>query len=324
MSRLQSPIPLVVIVGPTASGKSSLALRLAESLGAEIVACDAMQVRAGLPLLTAKPTPHELARIPHHLIGAFGADEPATAARYAEQADDAIAAIHARGKRVILCGGTGLYLRALCEGLVATPKADPEIRVRLRAQAETEGIAALHAQLAEIDEASAARISKADYVRIERALEVYELTGKTMTDWHRENQAERAQGPRYQTIRIGLDPGPETLRERIAVRTQSWLQDGLCEEVASHHAQHGPMQFPPLGYQQVLRHLYGTGSDHLDQASMLREICQKTAQYARRQRIWFRSEPGIAWYEDGVQVDSTHLDAGSISIPPSEEVPYVM
>ena len=215
-------------------------------------------------------------------------------------------------------------LRALCEGLVATPKADPEIRVRLRAQAETEGIAALHAQLAEIDEASAARISKADYVRIERALEVYELTGKTMTDWHRENQAERAQGPRYQTIRIGLDPGPETLRERIAVRTQSWLQDGLCEEVASHHAQHGPMQFPPLGYQQVLRHLYGTGSDHLDQESMLREICQKTAQYARRQRIWFRSEPGIAWYEDGVQVDSTHLDAGSISIPPSEEVPYVM
>jgi tRNA dimethylallyltransferase len=313
-----------VIVGPTASGKSSLALRLAESLGAEIVACDAMQVRAGLPLLTAKPTPHELARIPHHLIGAFGADEPATAARYAEQADEVIAAIHARSKRVILCGGTGLYLRALCEGLVATPKADPELRTRLRAQAEAEGIEALHAKLTEIDAASAARISKADYVRIERALEVFELTGKTMTDWHRENQAERAQGPRYQTIRIGLDPGPDALRERIEVRTKSWLKDGLCEEVAGHHAQCGPMQFPPLGYQQVLRHLYGTGSDHLDEESMLREICQKTAQYARRQRIWFRSEPGITWYEDGAQVDSSGIDAGSVSIPPGEEVPYVM
>lgn len=322
MSRLQSPIPIVVIVGPTASGKSSLALRLAESICAEIVACDALQVRAGLPLLTAKPTPPELAQIPHHLIGAFGADEPATAARYAEQADEAISAIHARGKRVILCGGTGLYLRALCEGLVATPKADPALRERLRNQAQTEGIAALHAKLSAIDPASAARISQADYVRIERALEVYELTGKTMTDWHRENQAERAQGPRYQTIRIGLDPGPFALRDRIAVRTQSWLQSGLLEEVARHHAQCGPMQFPPLGYQQVLRHLYGVGSDHLDQESMLMEICQKTAQYARRQRIWFRSEPGITWYEDGAQVDLRSIQTGSAWSPHSDDTPY--
>lgn len=322
MSRLQSPIPILVIVGPTASGKSSLALRLADSLSAEIVACDALQVRAGLPLLTAKPTPCELSRTPHHLIGAFGSDEPATAARYAALADEAIAAIHARGKRVILCGGTGLYLRALCEGLVGTPQADPALRTRLRIHAQREGIAALHDKLSTIDPASAARISKADYVRIERALEVYELTGKTMTDWHLENQAERAQGPRYQTIRIGLDPGPDILRDRIAARTQSWLQQGLLDEVAHHHAQCGPMQFPPLGYQQVLRHLYGTGPDHLDQESMLREICQKTAQYARRQRIWFRSEPGITWYEDGGHVDLRNIQTDSVTEQRSDEHPY--
>jgi len=287
-----------VIVGPTASGKSALALRLAESLDAEIVACDALQVRAGLPLLTAKPTEEESHRVPHHLISVFAADEPATAVGYAELADAAIADIHSRGRRVVLCGGTGLYLRALCEGLVATPPADPQLRKTLRAEAEQQGVPALHARLMELDPDSAARIGPADYVRIERALEVQTLTGRTLTDWHQEHQAQLAHGPRYQTVRIGLDPGPAPLRTRIAERTRSWLENGLREEVASFHAQHGPLRFPPLGYQQVLRHLAG----ELDEESLLREICQKTSQYARRQRIWFRSEPGIRWFSDGCAV----------------------
>lgn len=297
-SRLLCPLPLLVIVGPTASGKSALALRLAEYFQAEIVACDALQVRAGLPLLTAKPTLEEQARIPHHLIGAFPADEPATAARYAESADRAIADIMSRGRRVILCGGTGLYLRALCEGLVATPPADSDLRARLRKEAEEQGLATLHARLSAIDPESAARIAPADYVRIERALEVYEQSGRTLTDWHREHQAERAQGPRYQTIRIGLDPGPERLRERIAVRTKEWLAQGLGQEVADFAAVAGPMRFPPLGYEQTLRYLAGL----IDAESLQLEICQKTAQYARRQRIWFRSEPDITWFANVQEV----------------------
>lgn len=315
--RLKSALPLWVIVGPTASGKSALALRVAETLGAEIVACDALQVRAGLPLLTAKPTEEESRRVPHHLISVFAADEPATAARYAELADAAIADIHFRGRRVVLCGGTGLYLRALCEGLVATPPADPQLRKTLRTEAEQQGIPALHARLMALDPDSAARIAPADYVRIERALEVQALTGRTLTDWHQEHQAQRSQGPRYQTVRIGLDPGPEPLRARIAERTRSWLASGLLEEVASFHAEHGPLRFPPLGYEQVLRYLAG----ELDEESLLREICQKTAQYARRQRIWFRSEPGIRWFSDGSEVSQHEVAQYAYLSPAPQTTP---
>ncbi len=298
MSRPKTPIPILVVVGPTASGKSALAIRLAQFHGAEIVACDALQVRQGLPLLTAKPTDWEQSQAPHHLIGAFPIDEPATAARYAELADRKIAEIHSRGKQVVLCGGTGLYLRALCEGLVATPEADPALRRQLRAEADEQGIAALHQRLAAVDPASAARIAPADYVRIERALEVHILTGRTLTDWHRENQSERALGPRYKTVRIGLDPGPETLRKRISERTRGWLSQGLLDEVIDCQREHGELRFPPLGYLQVLRHL----RKEISQEAMRIEIEQKTAQYARRQRIWFRSEPDIAWYKSGDEV----------------------
>ena len=298
MSRLVSPFPLLVIVGPTASGKSALALSLAQTYDAEIVACDALQVRKGLPLLTAKPTESETALVPHHLIGVFGINEPATAARYAELADAAISDIHSRGKRVILCGGTGLYLRALCEGLVATPPADPSLRAKLRSEAEQHGAATLHTRLAVVDPDSAARIAPADYVRIERALEVFLLSGRTMTDWHRENQAERAQGPRYHSQQIGLDPGPALLRTRILARTSQWLTQGLVDEVERCHRESGPLAFPPLGYEQVLRFL----RQEIDEQTLIAEIATKTAQYARRQRIWFRSEPGIRWFASADQV----------------------
>ena len=126
-----------------------------------------------------------------------------------------------------------------------------------------------------------------------------------MTDWHREHQKERAQGPRYQTLRIGLDPGPDKLRARILLRTQGWLAQGLREEVASFDAAFGPMRFPPLGYEQVLRHITGHETEGIDEESLIRELCQKTAQYARRQRIWFRSEPGITWFGEVSAVPMT-------------------
>jgi tRNA dimethylallyltransferase len=255
--RLVIPQRIFGVIGPTAAGKTSLALRLAELLGGEIVCCDALQVRAGLPILTAKATEAELQRAPHHLLGIFPCDQPATAAQYAQQADLAIADIARRGRAVILCGGTGLYLRALRDGLFAGPGGDPELRSELRAQAEREGISSLHARLVAIDPSAAQRIGPTDYVRIERALEVFTLTGRPISDWQKDSQVERAQGPRYDIALLGVDPGPEVLHRRIARRAAAMLDAGLVQEVRDSLQQDGTLKYPPLGYELVRRHLIG-------------------------------------------------------------------
>lgn len=283
--------PIVAVVGPTGSGKTRLAIAVAQALGGEVLGCDALQVRTGLPVLTAKPGPDELAQVPHHLIGVLPLDQAATAARYAALADEVLAQLAARGRPAVLCGGTGLYLRALCDGLFAGPPADPALRSELRQRAQTLGIAALHQQLAEVDPVAAARIGVADYVRIERALEVFLQTGRTLTDWFAEHQAERAHGPRYHTVRIALDPGPEPLRQAIAARVQHMLDAGLLDEVARQR-ELGPLSDPPLGYDLVGQHLDGTLS--LDELRV--QLAQQTAQYARRQRTWFRREEAVSWY----------------------------
>lgn len=302
--RLLSPRLVIGIVGPTAAGKSTLALRLAEELGGEVLGCDALQLREGLPILTAKPTPAELSRVPHHLFGVLPLSQPATAAQYAELADAAIAEVHARQRPVILCGGTGLYLRALRDGLFPGPGGDPELRAELRAQVAAHGLPALHARLKAVDPQAAARIAPADYVRIERALEVFQLTGRPISAWQADSQAERRQGPRYRLFLLGVDPGPDALRARIAARVEAMLAAGVVKEVADSLASHGPLRYPPLGYEQVRRHLAG----ELDQAAMATELLQKTAQYARRQRTWFRSEPELTRW-----LPSADLPAGELA-----------
>jgi len=288
---------VVAVVGPTASGKTALALELAEALGGAILGCDALQIRAGLPLLTAKPTPEEQKRLPHHLIGVLPLAQTANAAQYVKLADQVLAGLAASGQPAVLCGGTGLYLRALCEGLFDGPPADASLRQRLKAEAQASGIAALHQRLVQADPASAARIAAADYVRIERALEVYALTGRPLSAWLAEHQSERARGPRYRTLRIGLDPGPDVLRQRIAARVRRMLDSGLLDEVAAVRAA-GPLRDPPLGYELVGQHLDG----ELTLDAMAEALTQKTWQYARRQRTWFRREPGVVWYADAAAV----------------------
>lgn len=291
--RLISTRPLLAVVGPTASGKTELALRLCEALGGEIVGCDALQIRAGLPLLTAKPTQAESGRAAHHLIGTLPLDEPATAARYAELADRAIEDILRRGRLPVLCGGTGLYLRALRDGLFAGPTADPALRAELRREAERRGVAALHAELGSVDPPAAARIAPADYVRIERALEVFRLTGRPISAWQEDSRAELRRGPRYRIVHLGLDPGVEALRRRIRLRAEAMLASGLRDEVRAVLAEHGRLRFPPLGFTEVERHLAG----ELDEGALVTELATKTAQYARRQRTWFRSERAVRWAE---------------------------
>jgi tRNA dimethylallyltransferase len=281
----------VAVVGPTASGKTELALRLCEALEGEIVGCDALQIRAGLPILTAKPTPADQERAVHHLIGTLPIDEPATAARYAELADRAIDDILARGRLPVLCGGTGLYLRALRDGLFAGPTAAPALRAELRREAELRGIGALHAELTAVDPAAAARINPADYVRIERALEVFRLTGRPISAWQADSRAELRRGPRHRIVHLGLDPGPEVLRQRIRLRAEAMLAGGLRDEVQAALAQHGRLRSPPLGFTEVERHLSG----ELDEGALVAELTARTAQYARRQRTWFRSESAVRW-----------------------------
>jgi tRNA dimethylallyltransferase len=186
-----------------------------------------------------------------------------------------------------------LYLRALCDGLFDGPAASPILRARLKEEAREHGIAALHRRLAEVDAPSAARIGPADYVRIERALEVYELTGRPLSAFFAEHERERQRGPRHHTLRIGLDPGPMDLRARIAARVEHMLQAGLLQEVAAVRAL-GPISDPPIGYDLCCRHLDG----ELTRAEFCEQLEQKTWQYARRQLTWFRKEPGVTFYPD--------------------------
>jgi tRNA dimethylallyltransferase len=305
MTASEAPLahPLLGVVGPTASGKTDLAIALCraasptgEPIG-EILCCDALQLRAGLPLLTAKPTPAQLAAAPHHLIGALPLSRPANAAAYVELAEAAIADIQRRGRRVVLCGGTGLYLRALRQGLFAGPAADPAFRAALRAERERLGTAALHARLRAVDPAAAARIAEADYVRIERALEVHALTGRPISAHQEEH---RRTGPRRDVVLIGLDPGPEALRARIRQRITGLIEQGLCEEVAATLAPaQPPIEQPPLGYETVRRHLAG----ELSLAEMAEALAHEHAQYAKRQRTWFRREPGVTWARTAEEVD---------------------
>ena len=292
-ARLVSDQLVVVVVGPTASGKTALSLRIAEALGGEILGCDALQIRAGLPILTAKPTPDELARVPHHLIGVLPASPAASAAQYVALADAALAGLARRRCPAVLCGGTGLYLRALCEGLFPGPAADPDLRASLRHEAEQHGWPTLHARLAQIDPEAAARIRPTDPVRIERALEIFSQSGKTQSQWFAEHAEERAAGPRYLSLRIGLDPGAEVGRTRIAARCQQMFAAGLLAEVAAQRAS-GPLPDPPLGYDLICQVLDGT----LAQTAAEEQLSQQTAQYARRQRTWLRREPGVHPYPE--------------------------
>ena len=285
----RSQYDIVAVVGPTASGKSDLAVALAQRWGGEVLICDAYQLRDGLPILTAKPTLEEQRGIPHHLLGVFPMREPVTAAAFVGSADPVIATLRAQGRPVIVCGGTGLYLRALCRGLFAGPLAHTGLREELRTRRESEGTLALYAQLVQVDPVVAARIAPQDYVRIERALEVFLLTGRPISDWHAESQQ---QPERYRAFRIGLDPGTDVLRERIRQRVERMFERGVLDEVAAYHAWEGIPVGPPLGYELLLAVQAGT----LGQQQASEQLITQTAQYARRQRTWFRKEPDIHWF----------------------------
>lgn len=286
MSRGRSARPVIAIVGPTAAGKTALAVRIAERLGGEIVSCDSLQVYRELDIGSAKPSAEERARAPHHLLDVAQPDEHFSAARYVTLADRAIAAIQDRGRPALVAGGTGLYLRALRFGLFEGPAADEALRARLYAE-ESLAPGSLHRRLLGVDPPSAARISPTDLVRIVRALEIFELTGTPLSRHHASHRRELRHAMRVWV----LDPPGEVLRPRIAVRVEQMLASGLVEETRRLLDRYGPnlKALGAVGYREVRAHLNG----ELGSSELAAAIVSSTRKYAKRQRTWFRSEPGV-------------------------------
>jgi len=276
---------MFAIVGPTASGKTDVALRVAEQIGAEIVSCDSMQLFREFDVGAAKPSAEERARVRHHLVDLLPPNEPYSAARYAEDADRAIADIVARQKRVLVVGGTGLYLRALRFGLFAAPPRDDDLRARLLdEERRTSGI--LHLKLRAVDPRAAERIAPADLVRLVRALEVHTLTGVPLSEHHAQHRPQ----PRHPIEVMLLDPPRERLEGRIAARVDVMLAGGLVDETRRIRATwgHDVAGLSSVGYAEVCQLLDGT----LAASALPDAIFRSTRRYARRQRTWFNKEPG--------------------------------
>lgn len=272
---------MLAVVGPTASGKTELAVRLAERLGGEIISADSVQIYRGFDIGSGKPTAEELGRARHHLIDAKGPLEPVDAAAYAGLASAAIADARARGKVPIVCGGTFLWVKALLFGLLPAPPASEEIRARHRELAEREGRAALHAKLEAIDPAAWKRLHPNDLVRVSRALEIHELTGRAMS----EQQAEHAFATtRHPAHLVALARDPAALTARIEERVNLWLAAGWIDEVrALIAAGYGEARaMGSVGYREVRAHVQGG----VPEKDLALTIVRATRVFARRQRTW--------------------------------------
>lgn len=283
--------PLVLLVGPTASGKTDVSLCLARALNAEIVACDSRQLYRGLDLGTGKPAGPALARVRHHMLDRLDPRAVANAARYEREARQIIGDIHARGRRVLVVGGSGLYVRALLEGIFDGPGRNEELRDQIRARAEREGWGALHAELFDRDPETAERVHPNDGIRITRALEIIDATGEPV----RRAQARAGHEPIETPWRaFGIDWPRGILRQRISDRFRIMVADGLVDEVNSLLASGVPPNAPAFrspGYREIVSHLSGEMS--LEEAMERGSIA--TAQYAKRQHTWFRKMEALEW-----------------------------
>ncbi len=279
---------LLVVVGPTASGKTELAVRLAERFGGEIIGADSVQIYRGFDLGSGKPTAEERQRAPHHLVDCADPGEPFDAQRFAELASLALAEIRARGRVPIVCGGTYLWVRALVRGLAPAPPADAAIRAEHAAFVAAEGRAALHARLAVVDPESAARLAPNDSLRVSRALEVHALSGRTQSAWHAEHgfRTERHKARLY-----GVARERDELDCRIERRTRAWLEQGWIDEVRGLLAlgHRAARAMGSVGYRQVHEHLDG----RIAAADLEASIVRATRIFVRRQRTWLRDEPVI-------------------------------
>jgi tRNA dimethylallyltransferase len=293
MKEIASPLPLVAILGPTASGKSALGVWLCERMGGEVVACDSTQLYRGFAIGTAKPTFIERRGVAHHLIDVLEPTEDASAGRYRELALDALKDLRTRRKLAVLTVGTGLYLRALLEGLAELPQRSEELRERLRMESRKHGPRHLHGVLRRLDAEAAKRIAAGDEQKLIRAIEVCLLTGKSLTEVHR---AGRNPLEGWRVLKIGLRPEREALYRRIEMRTEKMLSEGWMDEVQELVGRGKPEEAKPfdfIGYRELCEVLEGC----LAKGEARSAIQQATRNYAKRQLTWFRREPDVHWLE---------------------------
>jgi len=282
---------LLCILGPTAVGKTELALRVATRIGGEIVSVDSRQIYRQMDIGTAKPTCEQLKIVPHHLINCVAPDEPFSAADYRERADEAIRQIRQRGNMPMLVGGSGLYFRAVVDGLFDGPDADPALRLRLRQEAERSGIQQLYDKLEAIDPEAAEKIHPNDLMRIIRALEVYEKSGKRISELRQQWKSGK---PRYEFAAFGLNRPRNELYERIETRVDQMMTAGLLDEARSLSKYSRDLRaMNCLGYKELFAFL--DGQCDLDEAVQL--IKRNTRRYAKRQLTWFRKDERIKWID---------------------------
>ena len=284
-------LPLVVIVGPTASGKSNLAVWLALQLGGEVIACDSTQMYRGFDIGTAKPSAEERQGVPHHMMDLLDPGEEATAGRYRERAIGVLEDLRIRQRLPIFTAGTGLYLRALLEGLADVPQRSESLRERLRTSAAEHAAGHLHRILRRLDPISAGKIAAADEQKLIRANEVCLLAKKPMSEVQRSGKTPL---PGWRALRIGLKPDREGLYKRVHARTEAMLASGWMEEVRGLVAGGLPEEAKPfqfIGYRELRAVL--RGEMELEEARTA--IQQATRRYAKRQMTWFRREAGVQW-----------------------------
>jgi tRNA dimethylallyltransferase len=306
--KVAAPAPLLlVLIGPTASGKTALSLSLAERFKAEIVNCDSVAMYREFEIGTAKPTPEERNRAPHHLIDCISPTEPVTAGEYSRRGRQVLGEINGRGRLPIVVGGTGLYLRALLEGLFPGPKRSEDLRQRLRGLATKRGTTYLHRVLRRLDRAAAGKIHANDTPKLIRAIEVCLASRKTMTE-----MLEQGRDPLrgFRIMRLGLDPQRAALYARINRRALKMFEAGLVEETRQLFERYGPSAgaLSSLGYKQAMHMLDGT----LTREEAVLAAQQAHRNYAKRQMTWFRREPAVTWLpgfgdEDEVQLEAAVL-----------------
>jgi tRNA dimethylallyltransferase len=285
--------PLIAVVGPTATGKSALAIAIAEEFGGEIVSCDSTAVYRGFDIGTDKVSASEQRGIPHHMVDVAEPTEEYSAARYAREAAAVIRGVSARGRLPVLVGGTGFYYRALTRGLFEGPARNEPLRRRLERVAARRGPERLHRWLGSVDPASARRIQPRDVKRLVRALEVWLMTGRALTEHFAETTAPL---PEYEVTAFALQISREETTERVSRRVDQQFARGLLDEIRGLLARGIPeaaLPFTGLVYRQALEHLHGVR----DEADTRALIVRENRQYSKRQLIWFKKEPNLQWIQ---------------------------
>ncbi|MGB2879799.1 MAG: tRNA (adenosine(37)-N6)-dimethylallyltransferase MiaA [Candidatus Omnitrophota bacterium] len=282
---------IIFIVGPTSSGKTEVAISLAEKLGGEIISCDSMQVYRGMDIITRPPGEKLLSRVPHHLIKSISPDEEYSAARFVEEATRLIEDIISRKKTPVIAGGTGLYMKSLIDGLFSSPPKDEDLRKELEEEAHRQGNEALYKRLEEVDPGTASALHPNDLRRVIRALEVYELSGETI---HEKKKESSGIGDKYDCKIFGMDFPREVLYGRINETVDQMFSEGLVEEVKRLREQ--PLSKTAgkaLGIKEVCAFL--DGREGFDE--MTEELKKNTRKYAKRQLTWFRADERVEWVD---------------------------